>query len=214
MSFFAYFHHGGVFRKNGQDVVYDNGTKDAKEVTNLDNWSYFKVVGIVKEDLKCDMGVRLWWINDGPKYVARYRAIKCNVDAVELGKYCVEHQCPVDIYVEHVVGDVSWFEDGLPRIVEDEIGSQTTRGGRSDKGTVQFRVIENDGPVGSDSDDSDEANDVYLDESEEERALVLDDDVVPVYWYGQGKKVNVSATIVKLTLKEIIKKLSNDSPCY
>ena len=43
MSFFAYFHHGGVFRKNGQDVVYDNGTKDAKEVTNLDKWSYFSL---------------------------------------------------------------------------------------------------------------------------------------------------------------------------
>jgi len=71
-------------------VVYDNGTKTAKEFTDLNKWSYFEVFGIVK-DLKCDIEVRLWWTNDGPKSIAGYRAIKLDIDATELGKYFVEH---------------------------------------------------------------------------------------------------------------------------
>lgn len=88
--FLCHFHQRGIFRKDGQDVVYDNGTKTAKEFTDLNKWSYFEVFGIVK-DLKCDIEVRLWWTNDGPKSIAGYRAIKLDIDATELGKYFVEH---------------------------------------------------------------------------------------------------------------------------
>ncbi|KAG4962616.1 hypothetical protein JHK82_039307 [Glycine max] len=102
-------------------------------------------------DLKCDIEVRLWWTNDGPKSIAGYRAIKLDIDATELGKYF------------------------------GAIGSQTTQGGGSDKGTTEVKVFENDGLVRSESDDSDEANDVYLDDSEDERDLGLDDDATLVY---------------------------------
>ncbi|KAL5179524.1 hypothetical protein HKD37_01G000813 [Glycine soja] len=95
--------------------------------------------------------------NDGLKSVVGYKAIKWDIYAIELGKYFVDHQCPANIYVEQVVDDVNWFEGKLPRIVKGAIDSQTTQGGRSDKGTAEVKVTENDDPVRSEFDDSDEA---------------------------------------------------------
>ncbi|KAG4953689.1 hypothetical protein JHK87_039283 [Glycine soja] len=78
----------------------------------------------------------------------------------------------------HVVTtmDLLGYEKG-----PESSGFEKKRGGGSDKGTTEVKVFENDGLVRSESDDSDEANDVYLDDSEDGRDLGLDDDATLVY---------------------------------
>lgn len=145
------------------------------------------------------MRVRLWWRNDGLKSVVGYKAIKWDIYAIELGKYFVDHQCPANIYVEQVVDDVNWFEGKLPRIVEGAIDSQTTQGGRSDKGTAEVKVTENDDPVRSEFDDSDEAKWFIPWQQWGGKGSRFGLWCSLYYRYSQGKKVNMNVTTVNLT---------------
>jgi len=69
LYFFVIFHRGGVFRKEGESVVYVNGIKHTHKVTDFDKWCFFEAVGVVKGNLRT-------YGEESPNSIGEYKALK------------------------------------------------------------------------------------------------------------------------------------------
>ena len=150
MSFKLKLHHGGFFQRD--PVMQYVGTSNFVSVIDIDvdKWSFFEAIGILKEDFGYgDQPMRLWWKGgDGD-----YKEMTMDNHALELFDYVIANSCEVELFVEYVVGN---------------------------EGVVDNNFCE---------DSSNESlKNVELDESEEEKAIGLDDGFdLPVPEIGRMK---------------------------
>ncbi|KAJ1394825.1 hypothetical protein SESBI_33865 [Sesbania bispinosa] len=192
MGFTVVVHHGGAFVK-GRIVRYEGGEVHAIHNIDIDSWSYFEALGLVK-DLGYREKVNLWWNVAKGRINRTFRSISWDSHALEMGNYALLHNCEVDLYVEHtqiaepiLLEDstlLTYKEDGDKENVEaDGIGGEGDS--KFDEGDVEQGddvnvnskgggdVDVNDFVDGSESDDG--INDVHFSDSEEERDLGMDD---------------------------------------
>ncbi|KAJ1378987.1 hypothetical protein SESBI_47305, partial [Sesbania bispinosa] len=182
----------GAFVK-GRTVRYGGGEVHAIHNIDIDSWSYFEALGVVK-DLGYREKVSLWWNMAKGRRNRTFRSITWDSHALEMGNYALLHNCEVDLYVEHtqiaepiLLEDstlLTYKEDGDKENVEGD-GISGEGDSKFDEGDVEEGDDVNvnskgarDGDVddfvdGSESDDG--INDVHFSDSEEERDLGLDD---------------------------------------
>lgn len=145
MSFSLIIHHGGHFEV-GENTGYNGGDLAVANINDVDRWSFFEAVGLVR-DLGYKEDFLLWWNSDSAEYEGGYKSLKVDNDAVKCAEFALLHNCDIQLYVESLVGE-------------------TIDGESSGKGVEK----EGEGNV-----ESDPEHGVHFDDSEEERALGLDD---------------------------------------
>ncbi|KAJ1413543.1 hypothetical protein SESBI_19619 [Sesbania bispinosa] len=158
---------------------------------NIDNWSCFEALSIVKE-LGYVGGVKLWWRVGNCVRKYEYKSITWDSHALEMGNYAIDHNCEVNLVVEHVSVAVPNVIEALP---EPELVKETqvTKGGncdghqvkgvnREDKGKAVEVGDETGGSIeamdtGSESGESCDGSleNLCFDDSEEERIFCSDD---------------------------------------
>ncbi len=177
MSVAVVFHHGGEFVSDFL-LYYKGGKENRFNEIDKDKWCYFEATGILK-DLGYDdhLKYKLWWyINEDDKYV---RIIDDN-DTDNIAEYVANNKCEAHIYVEHSVIGTIGGNVGV-RSVEsvDASGVEAGNGWSTyvEGGPSNVSVGVGDDEVSDDGFESseDEAAGIRLDDSEEERALGLDD---------------------------------------
>ena len=103
MTFTDVIHHGAKF-VGEPNVRYEGGKVTAIHNVDINKWSYFGALSLVK-DLRYDETVKLWWkvpgktLNDGLKNISQ------DSHALEMGSYALNCSCKVDMYVEHAVAE-------------------------------------------------------------------------------------------------------------
>ncbi|KAJ1410726.1 hypothetical protein SESBI_21749 [Sesbania bispinosa] len=191
-GFYSSGHHGGDF-VNGRTVRYEGGEVHAIHNIDIENWSYFEALGLVKDLGYCEK-VSLWWNVAKGRMNRTFRSIGWDSHALEMGNYALLHNCEVDLYVEHtqIVDPIlledsallTYNKDGENENVEgDGIGGAGDT--KFDEGDVEQgddvngnakgcgEVDVNDFNDGSDFDDG--TNDLHFSDSEEDRDLGMDD---------------------------------------
>ncbi|KAJ1419512.1 hypothetical protein SESBI_15071 [Sesbania bispinosa] len=87
----------------------------------IDNWSYFEALSIVKE-LRYVGGVKLWWRVGKCEGKYEYRSITWDNHALEMANYAIDHNCEVNLVVEHVSVAVPNLIESVP---EPELVKET-----------------------------------------------------------------------------------------
>ena len=122
MGFTVVIHHRGRFVDKPR-ITYEGGDVMAFHGLDLDRWSYFELLSLVKE-LGYDDIVDMWWKIPGLTLENGLRKIKLDCDALELGMLAESKKCEVDVYVEHVVSQ--------PYIVKDLVCVDNSEGKAQD----------------------------------------------------------------------------------
>ncbi|KAK2401055.1 hypothetical protein QL285_050686 [Trifolium repens] len=178
MSFKVKFHYGGQFVRDCL-LYYQGGQEYDKDDNDPDRWSLFEIKGILKEDCHIEGKYRIWWYRNSND---RYISIVDDNDAYEVVKYASEMNTQVEIFVDHSCKGIAASN---PTPIPDPIPApnQSTRQANVDDTTVNDGN-DDEGGGEHDSDDSsyygsdsseDEAAGIHFDDSEDERALGLDD---------------------------------------
>ncbi|CAK8579620.1 unnamed protein product [Lathyrus sativus] len=116
MAFSVSIHYGRKFVKDSV-VYYLGGDKHVVDI-DLDRWSFFEAIAIVKEicNLK-STDYWLWWYNI---ISGKHVRIVSDIDIAEVYEKDVETNCSVDLFVEHkvvvadnVVNDVDNVNDNV-----------------------------------------------------------------------------------------------------
>jgi len=100
MGFVVAFHHMGRFERN-KGLKYVGGEIHVVKGIDLDFWSYFEALGIVKE-FKYRGDVKLWWKGSKEKLLNNLRMLNGDKEAMTLANFTEETKEEVDIYVQHV----------------------------------------------------------------------------------------------------------------
>ncbi|TKY46603.1 vacuolar cation/proton exchanger 5 [Spatholobus suberectus] len=66
---------------------------------DLDNWSYFEAIGIMKEDLGCNGELKLKWKMSDYGFKNRLKEMLSDADALEMANYAIANKCEVNLYV-------------------------------------------------------------------------------------------------------------------
>ncbi|KAJ1400298.1 hypothetical protein SESBI_29682 [Sesbania bispinosa] len=105
---------------------YKGGDVHAFYNLEIDNWSYFEAMSIVKE-LGYLGGVKLWWRIG--KHVGKYefKSITWDSHALEMANYAIEHNCEINLVLEHV-------SIGLPNVMESLPGPELVKEDQVQKG--------------------------------------------------------------------------------
>jgi hypothetical protein len=160
-------------------VYYQGGQEYDKDDNDPDRWSLFEIKGILKEDCHVEGKYRIWWYRNSDD---RYISIVDDNDAYEVVKYASEMNTQVEIFVDHSCKGIA-ASNPIP--IPDPIPApnQSTRQANVDDTTVNDGN-DDEGGGEHDNDDSsyygsdsseDEAAGIHFDDSEDERALGLDD---------------------------------------
>ena len=169
MSVAVVFHHRDEFVKDFL-LYYKGGKENRFNEIDKDKWCYFEATGILK-DLGYDdhLKYRLWlYIIEDDKYV---RIIDDN-DTDNIVEYVANTKREAHMYVEHSVIGTTSANAGVRSIESTYVegGPNNVSVGVDDGGVGDDEV--SDGGFES---SEDEAAGIRLDDSEEERALGLDD---------------------------------------
>lgn len=168
MSFNVVFHHGGQFVRD-LIVYYRGGDVTVVEGLDKDKWSYFEVEGIMTDKKYAKNSFRMWWKVE--EEIA-YKKLRLDADAMDIVDYALSNNVDAHIYLEHGVDNM--FSVDAPVCLElqalNDVVENVDAGG--------FEEIEGD--YGGDSENDsysseDEAKGIHLDDSEDERALGMDD---------------------------------------
>jgi hypothetical protein len=182
MSFKVKFHYGGQFVRDCL-LYYQGGQEYDKDDNDPDRWSLFEIKGILKEDCHVEGKYRIWWYRNSDD---RYISIVDDNDAYEVVKYASEMNTQVEIFVDHSCKGIAASNPiPIPTPIPDPIPApnQSTRQANVDDTTVNDGN-DDEGGGEHDNDDSsyygsdsseDEAAGIHFDDSEDERALGLDD---------------------------------------
>ncbi|KAJ1381333.1 hypothetical protein SESBI_45243 [Sesbania bispinosa] len=170
---------------------YEGGEVHAFHNLDIDNWSYFEALGLIKDlGYREYKSVKLWWKVGGGRMDKKLTCISRDSHALEIGTYALEHKCEVDLYVEHIVIYKPMLLDASTLLIgnrggEGEKPDSGRVGGLSgvgDKNNVEGEVMEDVENGKGSSDDEDDGNssndnvdDVHFFDSEEEKNLGLDD---------------------------------------
>ncbi|KAJ1392951.1 hypothetical protein SESBI_35378 [Sesbania bispinosa] len=192
MGFTVVVHHGGSF-VGDRMVRYEGGEVHAFHNLDIDNWSYFEALGLIKE-LGYREAIKLWWKGGKGRKGKNFRSITWDTYALEMGSYVVENNCEVDMYVEHTqISEPVLLEDSslLPYDQEGEKEKVVSSNGDGVFGEGDQKIDEGEveqGEGGNNSEDAcngdgvddgidseDGSDDFHFSNSEEERNLGLDD---------------------------------------
>ncbi|KAG5013032.1 hypothetical protein JHK86_025293 [Glycine max] len=120
-------------------LKYDDEDKTLLLDIDEDKWSFFKLVGILKDDIKCTSDFKLWWtrVND-----VGLKELAFDSDALELTNFALSNNNEVKFYfkknndrgVVATEGDVVALDD------EDEGGSES--GSENDNEGIVFKDSE------------------------------------------------------------------------
>ncbi|KAJ1389765.1 hypothetical protein SESBI_38021 [Sesbania bispinosa] len=142
----------------------------------MDTWSYFEVVGYVK-DLIHKEKVKLWWKSKYGSFEKGLKEFKNDVDVVEMANYAVGNKYEVQLYVE--IGSIVNVDSGtnnvVMNVVENEGGTTTDPGGELSMADMSQVVAEDIDMVEDDYRSDDSTKDVHFDYNKEERVLENDD---------------------------------------
>ncbi|KAJ1396974.1 hypothetical protein SESBI_32146 [Sesbania bispinosa] len=167
MSFTLVVHHRGAFVSDPY-MRYKGGDVTAFYNMNIDNWSYFEALSIVKE-LGYVGGVKLWWRVGKCEGKYEYKSITWDSHALEMANYAIDHNFEVNLVVEHVSVAVPNVIEALPEPEEDkgkavEVGDET-------RGSIE--AMDTRSESGESCDGS--LENLCFDDSEEERNFGSDD---------------------------------------
>ncbi|KAL5142505.1 Protein COFACTOR ASSEMBLY OF COMPLEX C SUBUNIT B CCB2, chloroplastic [Glycine soja] len=119
--------------------LYDDEDKTLLLDIDEDKWSFFKLVGILKDDIKCTSDFKLWWtrVND-----VGLKELAFDSDALELTNFALSNNNEVKVYFKKnndrgvvvTEGDVVALDD------EDEGGSES--GSENDNEGIVFKDSE------------------------------------------------------------------------
>ncbi|KAJ1404518.1 hypothetical protein SESBI_26503 [Sesbania bispinosa] len=191
MAFTLVVHHKGAFVSD-PFLRYKGGDVHAFYNMEIDNWSYFEALSIVKE-LGYVGGVKLWWRVGKCEGKHEFKSITWDSHALEMANYAIANNCEVNMVVEHVSVAVPNLIVSLPG-PEEVKETQVKKGGncdgkevnegvkRKEKGkTVEVGekkgVPNEDMDTNSGSEESLDRSleDFFFDESEEDRMFGSDD---------------------------------------
>ncbi|KAJ1440649.1 hypothetical protein SESBI_01715 [Sesbania bispinosa] len=159
MSFTVVVHHGGAF-VGDHTLGYDGGEVHAFHNLDVDSWSYFEALGLIK-DLGYREAVKLWWNVGKGKKGKIFKSISWDSHALEMCQYAVDNNCEVDLYVEHTL--VS-----QPVLLEESTLLTFNNEGEKEKEEVEQGVL-GDQKLDDKVEEGDGGN------NEEERNLGMDD---------------------------------------
>lgn len=127
---------------------------------DIDRWSYFEVVGLIKDQGYKDE-VKLWERSSENSFHGCLKKLVLDNDALELANYALSKNCEVDVYVEHNVSIVDLGEKfGVNEKGEAVVGTGIERVEPCvDEGVDSDSLVEN----------------IYFSDSEEERLLATED---------------------------------------
>jgi len=174
MSITVAFHHGGLFVRDWL-ICYKGGEESVVDI-DVDKWCYFELEGYA-DDLhkkyKYGKRYRLWWKVEEE---VDFKIVRLDEDAEVMKEYAGKKKCKLDIFIEHDVVEGDSGLVNLPKYIEE---SEPVKN-RSCKG--KEKVVESEGFEDEEVDaggySSDEDGDVRgdkFDDSEEDRALGLED---------------------------------------
>ncbi|CAL5198392.1 unnamed protein product [Lathyrus oleraceus] len=202
MNFNLIFHYMGRFLRDCL-ISYTGGHEHEIEI-DLDKWSLFEAIGIVKEITELEHSeFWSWWYNNDDD---RYNITVSDTNAEKVYQYTMEMKSTLHIYVEHKgnvqevevcdvqedeIGDVR--EDDVGDAQEDEVGDVHI----NDGGDVQEDENEDNG---SSEDNDFEVDGLSFDDSEDEIAIELDDCFED---HGKTSDVKVTAKNHKRTKKRV-----------
>ncbi|KAK2366668.1 hypothetical protein QL285_080025 [Trifolium repens] len=184
MTFKLKIHYGGQF-VNDFVLYYQGGNVHNIANQDPDKWSLFEIHGIVQKDCNVKDKFRIWWYRNSDD---RYISIYDDKDANEVYNYACAMNTEVELFVDHsckgvVASNPTPIPDTIPIPIPDPINIPATRvenvddatggGGNSVEGGS-----EHDGSDTSyygDDSSEDEAAGIHFDDSEDERAVGLDD---------------------------------------
>ncbi|KAK2368851.1 vacuolar cation/proton exchanger [Trifolium repens] len=190
MTFKIKIHYGGQF-VNDYVLYYQGGKVHNIANQDPDKWSLFEIHGIVQEDCNVKDKFRIWWYrNSDDKYISIYD----DKDANEVYNYACAMNTEVELFVDHSCKGVvasnptpiptpTPIPDTIPIPIPDPINIPATMGENVDDatgggGNSVEGGSEHDGSDTSyygDDSSEDEAAGVHFDDSEDERAVGLDD---------------------------------------
>ncbi|GAU15822.1 hypothetical protein TSUD_236380 [Trifolium subterraneum] len=175
MSLSVAFHHGGHFVRDWI-ISYKGGEKTVFKRLDPDKWTYFEMTSLVEEDLKISKGYRLWWMLDED---VNFRLVRLDEDAYEVKDYDVSNNCVANIFVEHDVDETSALDD-IPNYI-NLMGESSQEVVDTDKGSSDDNDVcydnENEDEIDGEEaiSNSEDERGVTFDDSEDERALGLED---------------------------------------
>ncbi|WJX71149.1 hypothetical protein P8452_55173 [Trifolium repens] len=190
MTFKLKIHYGGQFVNDF--VLYYQGGK-VHNIANQDpnKWSLFEIHGIVQEDCNVKDKFRIWWYRNSDD---RYISIYDDKDANEVYNHACAMNTEVELFVDHSCKSVvasnptpipapTPIPDTIPIPIPDPINIPATRvenvddatggGGNSVEGGSEHDGF--DTSYYGDDGSEDEAAGIHFDDSEDERAVGLDD---------------------------------------
>ncbi|KAJ1378220.1 hypothetical protein SESBI_48087, partial [Sesbania bispinosa] len=166
MGFTVVVHHGGAF-VGDRMLGYEGGEVHAFHNLDVDSWSYFEALGLIK-DLGYREAVKLWWNVGKGKKGKIFKSISWDSHALEMCQYAVDNNCEVDLYVEHTLVSQSV-------LLEESTLLTFNNEGEKEKEEVEQGVL---GDQKLDDDNVEEGDGVMtciFSDSEEERNLGMDD---------------------------------------
>lgn len=106
MSFSVNIHHKGEF-VNVPDRHNDAGEIHTIHNVNIDRWSYFEALGILRDDLGHNDNLRMWWKKFEDSFEEGLKEITLDSHALEMVDYAVSRRGrhEVDLFIEHLDGD-------------------------------------------------------------------------------------------------------------
>ncbi|CAJ2652425.1 unnamed protein product [Trifolium pratense] len=176
MSFTIVVHHGGQFVRDWI-VYYRGGSVTVIEGINKDKWNYLEAEGIVRKLKYGKNSFRMWW---KVEVELGYKMLRLDKDADDIVDYAINNKVDAHIYVEHDVGNNVCLVDApiclelqANNDIPNNIGDKSIRVGvNDDAGEYE----EGEGSDENETNSSeDEAKGIHFDDSEDERALGLDD---------------------------------------
>ncbi|KAJ1424484.1 hypothetical protein SESBI_11678 [Sesbania bispinosa] len=208
MGFTVVVHHGGAF-VGDRMLGYEGGEVHAFHNLDVDSWSYFEALGLIK-DLGYREAVKLWWNMGKGKKGKIFKSISWDNHALEMCQYAVDNNCEVDLYVEHtLVSQLVLLEESTLLTFSNEgekEKEEVEQGVLGDQKLDDDKVEEGDGGNNSEdsfygdeeydgSDSADFSNDLHFSDSEEERNLGMDDvfeETIVEQDVGQSSGVNLA----------------------
>ncbi|KAH1143532.1 hypothetical protein GLYMA_12G168100v4 [Glycine max] len=100
-EFMVVMHHMGKF-KFEPSLHYADVKKDTFHGLNIDTWSFFEGVGLLK-GLVYDGKMKFWWKAEDAQFEGNLKPFMNDNDALKLPKFALLNKCKVGIYVEHTV---------------------------------------------------------------------------------------------------------------
>jgi hypothetical protein len=161
MSFNVVFHHGGQFVRDWI-VYYRGGDVTVVEGLDKDRWSYFEAEGIMTDKKYAKNSFRMWWKVE--EEIA-YKKLRLDVDAKDIVDYALSNNVDAHIYLEHGVDNMFSVDASVClelQALNDVVENVDAGGFEGDYETDSYSS-------------EDEVKGMDLDDSEDERALGMDD---------------------------------------